>query len=287
MPHDEIFRCYFHSHRQAKRKANFVLNSLQSSLVGSSLKEPWSGLPGLDSRKLTEPRKTGTSWPHCHACRYLRKTEGEDPALCHLLSSPQPPGEHCPHAEVQALGDEHCADRALGRPLLGLAAVFLQVPSGAKDCGPHTSSFAQERLHGPLGGRQWLKPQKEGQGIAAFWTLVLGGRRVAVGREREGSMRRERGPVQGARRSGAGRMCVESDVALCPCGPDSHQRRSRAGNLTVWPERPASPSTTPVSPTNPRTPSPAGLCLVGGGCGLAWGGMSCLGQRGDKPRPGT
>lgn len=103
-----------------------------------------------------------------------RKTEG-DPALCRLLSSTQPPGEHCPHADVQALGDEQRADRALGRPSLGLEAVFLQVPSGAKDGGPHTSSFAQEHLHGPLGGRQWLKPQKASQGITAFWTLVLGG----------------------------------------------------------------------------------------------------------------
>lgn len=53
--------------------------------------------------------------------------------MCHLLSSTQPPGEHCPHADVQALGDEQRADRALGRPSLGLEAVFLQVPSGAKD----------------------------------------------------------------------------------------------------------------------------------------------------------
>lgn len=32
-PCDEILRCYFHSHRQVSRKANFVLNSLRSSLV--------------------------------------------------------------------------------------------------------------------------------------------------------------------------------------------------------------------------------------------------------------
>lgn len=64
---------------------------------------------------------------------------------------------------------------------LGQEAAFWQVPSNMKDMGRTLLPLLRNVCDGPPGGWQWLKPQKEGEGTAAFWTLVLGGWRLGVG----------------------------------------------------------------------------------------------------------
>lgn len=49
---NEILRCYFHSHRKAKREARFALNSLKFFLLRIGLRQPRSPSPDLVSRKL-------------------------------------------------------------------------------------------------------------------------------------------------------------------------------------------------------------------------------------------